>query len=1529
MSEPETKPRGTSVAIVGIGCRFPGGVSDAESFWRFLSEGRDAITEIPPDRIDVRRYFDPRPATPGRMITRWGGFLDHIDEFDAEFFGISPREAERLDPAQRLLLEAAWEALEDAGQDVRKLDGARTGVFIGQWLNDFESRVFRDSEEVDFYMAQGSGRYASSGRISYVLGLRGPSLTIDTACSSSLVALHLAVRSIRSGESNMALAGGANIILQPHINIAYSQSRMMSADGRCKFGDASGDGYVRSEGVALVVLKSLDRAVADGDRIYAVIRGSAINNDGRSSGSMGTPSQIGQEELLRSAYRDAGLSGGDVDYVEAHGTGTRAGDPVEFGALATVLREGREPGRHAFVGSLKTNFGHTEAAAGVAGLIKIALALHHKAIPPSLHLNTPNPLIPWADLPLAVPRTLVFWPRHDGPHVAGVSGFGIAGTNAHVVLEEAPVEAAQPKIVPIRSASPLPLSAKSPEALRALATGIADLLESDAGPNLYDVCWTAATRRTSLEHRTAFIADGRTAMVNSLRRYADEGVAAAQCVVHSNVKPRICFVCPGQGAQSVGMARQLMANEPAFLAALERCDMAVRPHVDWSIIEQLSAEPDTAVYRLDEIGVIQPVLVAIAIAYADLLRSLGVEPAAVVGHSMGEVAAACIAGVLDLDQTMRIICRRSALMQRTSGQGAMALIDLSLEETMARLAGREERLSVAVSNSPRSSVISGDPDALQQVMAELERDNVFCRLVKVDVASHSPQMDQPARELVAELGKLATGEARIPIWSTVLGRRANGHEFGAAYWGRNLRQTVRFTDAVSGLLKDGLTIFVELGPHPILLHSVAETAHSLERDAVTIACGRREDDEQAALFVALGQLWIAGYPIEWDRLMPECGRVVSLPLYPWQRERHWAEAAEVAAPASRTRVASPRPDDEMCGWLYKLQWELSAVPICEAAAPKRGARWLIVSAGHAAGCTVAASLQAAGFAAVMVPFEQLESAIEQLARDWAPSSGILLLPSDGPDDLYSPIRALQAVLSVEWRLRPRLWVATRGGQSVSADPPERVSVDHAALWGAGRVIADEHPDLWGGLVDLDPEADLSADAALFVRHVLADDGEDQIAFRANRRYVLRLAPGKADYGSGTFAWRRDGTYLITGGLGDIGLHIARTLVANGVRRLVLMNRTQVPPREEWGRTTPDTALGRRVAAVRALEAEGVAVHIAAVDVSDESQLRSFIDRYTAEAWPPICGVVHAAGTFDNHFAASLSVAAFDAVVGPKLRGAQNLDRLLPDLDLFVLISSTGAFLAQAGQANYATANAGLDALAHDRRARGLPALSIAWGVWDNTGLVKGEAGQRNVTELARQGVHPFSPERGTRLFAWLCDCTKPHVAVLPINWDTFRRARAGRDYPIFRRALAGSPEVNAAEPELSVRLALAGLVERRQMLDRVVREAVGAVLKIAPSRVDPRKVLGAMGLTSLMAIELRNRLEGALKRPLSATLAWNYPTVEALVVQLASADRVATSVVASAKSQQPLSELTECIVEVAEISDEQAVAALRAASGGR
>lgn len=1512
------------IAIVGIGCRFPGGIADPASYWRALTEGLDAIAEIPADRIDLARWFDPRPATTGRMMTRWGGFLDRIEEFDALAFGISPREAERIDPQQRLVLETAWEALEDAGQDVDRLEGSRTGVFVGQWLSDFESRIFSDAAGVDFYMTTGSGRYATSGRLSYTLGLHGPSLTLDTACSSSLVAVHLAVQSIRSGESDLALAGGVNIILQPQISIAYSQSLMMAPDGRCKFGDAAGDGYVRSEGAGVILLKPLARAQADGDRIYAVVRGSAVNNDGHGSGSLGTPSQAGQEDLLRTAYLDAGVSPGSVGYVEAHGTGTRVGDPVELGALGAVLGEGRAAGAQCAVGSVKSNFGHTEGAAGIAGLIKAALALRHGAIPPSLHLKERNPAVPWAAIPLEIPTEFREWTAATGRRVAGVSAFGIGGTNAHVVLEQAPVAATASVENAARPLSLLALSAKSAEALRALAGRHAALLETPIAPSLRDVCWSAATRRTALQHRAAFVAADGAAMAAALRRYAEGERLVAEGDVQPRTRIKVAFICPGQGAQWVGMGRELAAREPVFLAMLQRCDHSARPYIDCSIVEQLHCEPGNTVWRLDDIGVIQPVLVALSIAYAELWKSLGIVPDAVIGHSMGEVAAAFIAGVLDLDQAMRIICRRSALMRRASGRGAMLLVESSIDDARARIAGREDLLSVAVSNSPRSSVISGDPEAVRAVMAELEREQIFCRLIKVDVASHSPQMEPLADALGAELAGLVPHAARIPIYSTVTGRRAEGAEFNAMYWASNLRQPVQFASATKELLGDGITVFVELGPHPVLLPSVEQTAQSLDRPARMIACGRREEPEQATFVEAVGALWTAGVAVDWGKVMPDGGSFAPLPLYPWQRERHWVDAAGLRSGAQPHRANTSPLDASAVRDLYSLQWR--EVAESGAAFSGAGTHWIVAATAPAMSAAIVVEFERSGACAVAVARDGVSEALA-IDAHVAPANfatGVVIVLDDAAEASYLPLLALQAILASH--AHPRLWIVTTGAQSAGDGKPGRVSVDQAAAWGTGRVIAEEHPELWGGLIDLDSAVSRESSAAALVRHVVNAGGEDQVAIRRDRRFALRLVRAAHDTEMRPYTWRADGAYLVTGGLGEIGLRIARTMIEQGARRLVLAGRTPLPPRDGWRTVAKDSDAERRISAVRELEALGATVHIASIDVGDERQMRGFLDRYAAESWPPILGVVHAAGVLENRLASTMDRSSFDTGLHAKLRGAQLLDRLFPDAEPFVLFSSTGAFLTQPGQSNYAAANAGLDALAHDRRARGQSAVSIEWGVWANTGLVRGGAGERNVAEMARQGIRAFAPERGAAFFSALCSMTDAAVAVLPINWTVFRQSRPGRDVALFRDVDADEHVGAPQSGELSARLAAADTAGRKKLIEPLVRETIGRVLKIAPSRLDPRKALGTMGLNSLMAMEMRNRLESVLGRPLSATLAWNYPTVDALVAHLANGDPAVPAARPAYGAQLAVAGLDNELGDVAKLSDDDAARALR---GGR
>jgi acyl transferase domain-containing protein/acyl carrier protein len=1348
-------------------------------------------------------------------------------------------------------------------------------------------------------MTTGSGRYATSGRLSYVLGLRGPSLTLDTACSSSLVAIHLAARSVRSGECGLALAGGVNVILQPHVSLAYSQSGMMAADARCKFGDASADGYVRSEGAAIVVLKPLERAVADGDRVYAVVRGSAVNNDGRGSGSMGTPSRVGQEELLRAAYRDAAVAPGRVAYVEAHGTGTRTGDPVELEALSAVLRDGRGPGRRAFVGSLKTNLGHTEGAAGVSGLVKAALALHHRAIPASLHLSLPTPAFAWDDAPFSIPRTTSPWPEGDGPRVAGVSAFGIAGTNAHVVLEEGPLPPGRG--APLAQVAPalLPLSARSDAALRALSARYADLLANPAGPALDDVCAGAARRRTAMERRAAFVALDRSSMVDALRRYGAGEPATAEGTATGGAR-RVAFVVPGQGAQWAGMARELLATERVFREAVERCDRAARPHLGWSILAELEAA-DAA--RLDDIAVVQPLLVALAIAYAELWRSLGVTPAAVVGHSMGEIAAAAIAGVLDVAGAMEIVCRRSALMRRVRGRGAMALVELSLDEAQRVVAERRDRVGVAASNGPRSSVLSGEPAEIRAIVAELQGADVFAREIKVDVASHSPQMEPLATELGAALAGLAPAAGTVPFYSTVLGRRAEGRELDAGYWARNLREPVLFADAVRALTVDGVSAFVELGPHPILLPSIEQATRPPAAVAVTAASGRRDEPERATVLAGLGALWSGGAHVDWSRVYPASAHV-PLPTYPWQRERHWAVEAELdltGRPASR----NSQVDAESSSWLYRQEWT---------AAPIRGSRpdgrWLVLARDGAAARAVARELRSLGSSADVADLEGLAQAF----GSEGPPCGIVVLAGGG-DAAFLPVRVLQALPE---GTRSRLWFITRGAQAAGGPAAARVDVDQAALWGAARVVGEEHPDLWGGLVDLDPRASAVEGAALLARHLLAKDGEEQVALRGGDRLALRLARHQLARPR-PFVWREDASYLITGGLGGVGVHVARAIVAAGARRLVILGRTPLPPRAEWKNAGP--ALRARLDAVLSLERAGASVHVDAVDVADERQVRAFLARWDAEGWPRIHGVLHAAAVFESHLAAALDESSFDAVMRTKLRGAQLLDRLLPDLDAFVLFSSVLATLAPAGEASYAAANAGLDALAHDRRARGLPATSIAWGLWGDTAFTTGERGQRVAAELGRQGLRPFSPEQGARLLLALIGCDAPAVSVLPIDWAAFRRARRDRGLPLYRELLGTAGDSGALEPITAV----ATPEERRRAVEKIVRDCVGRVLQISPARLDASRSFGSMGLSSLLAVELRNRLESALGQSLPATLAFNYPTVAALSGHLASEPELAGPPAAQGEVRAPArGAAAEHLLRVAELSDADAALALRA-----
>jgi phthiocerol/phenolphthiocerol synthesis type-I polyketide synthase C len=883
------------VAIIGIGCRFPG-ARGPEEFWQLLRNGVDCITEIPAERRELYRFRNTA-APPDELalgFPQWGGFLEGIDQFDFGFFGITPREAAYIDPQQRLLLETAWQALEDAGQAADRLSGSQTGVFVGISTSDYGQLQLSNPQLDSHYATTGTSFSIAANRISYIFGFSGPSLALDTACSSSLVAVHLACESLRRGECTLALAGGVNIMLFPAVTMSLARGGFMASDGRCKAFDARADGYVRSEGVGVVVLKLLSAALADNDPVYAVILGSAVNNDGRTNG-LTAPNRQAQEAVLREAYRQAGVSPGRVDYVEAHGTGTQLGDPIEVAALGAVLSEDRPPGITCALGSVKTNIGHLEAAAGIAGLIKTALALKYREIPPSLHYQEPNPHIRFDRLPVHVQESLSPWPDRAGPAVAGVSSFGFGGTNAHVVVQEAPVALPAPmqhsEWESDSDAHLLALSANSGEAIQRLARAYLDHLDAEqkeVPARLADICYSSAVRRSHQDHRLALVVHTQDEAREMLQAYLDGGFRRDLVAGRNYVDRRrqVAFVFSGQGPQWWAMGRQLLDREQIFRDTLQDVPRALRRQATWSLMEELQADKGHS--RLDQTEIAQPALFAIQVALAALWHHWGIVPGAVVGHSMGEVAAAYVAGALTLEDAARVIVHRGRLQQRAHGQGMMVAVELPAERVMRTLAGYEARLSIAALNGPSQTVLSGDADALGDVIDLFGQQGILCQQLNVQYAFHSAQMEPFQDELGRALDGLRPQSAIIPIFSTLTGEATDGPVFDSTYWQRQMKEPVRFAAAISHLMDMGFDLFLEMGPHPVLATPIKQCLRERGEDGTVLPSLRRDEEERVTMLRSLGTLYSAGCKVAWSELYPR-GRFVRLPAHPWQREHCWLE----------------------------------------------------------------------------------------------------------------------------------------------------------------------------------------------------------------------------------------------------------------------------------------------------------------------------------------------------------------------------------------------------------------------------------------------------------------------------------------------------------------------------------------------------------------------------------------------------------------------------------------------------------------
>ncbi|MDT0377687.1 type I polyketide synthase [Streptomyces sp. DSM 42041] len=1497
------------IAIVGMGCRLPGGVNGPDELWRLVSQGGEAVGAFPADRgWHLDDLYHPDPDEEGTTYVRTGGFVSDAGHFDAAFFGISPREALAMDPQQRLLLETAWEAIEHGRISPASLRGSDCGVFVGSAHSGYGSNLRHVPEGVEGHLLTGTVTSIASGRISYTLGLEGPAVSLDTGCSSALVSLHLAVQALRSGDCSMALAGAAAVIASPIGFVGFSRQRGLAEDGRCKAFSDDADGMGFAEGAGMLLLERLSDAKKNGHRVLAVIRGTAVNQDGASNG-LTAPNGPSQQRVIRQALADAGLTGADVDVVEAHGTGTSLGDPIEAHALLATYGQDRPEGRPLWLGSIKSNIGHTQVAAGVPSLIKMVAAMRHGVMPKSLHVEEPSSHIDWSAGAVELLAEERAWTREDErPRRAGVSSFGVSGTNVHVILEEADEEPSAEAAESGPETVPWLVSARSAAGLRGQAAALAPLAGGDL--DRAAVGWSLLSTRAVLEHRAVVTGDfaaGLGALAEG--EPADNVVSGV-----SGPVGRTAFVFPGQGAQWVGMGADLLESSPVFAGSVAACEAAMSGHVDWSLTAVLRGEEGSP--SLERVDVVQPASFAVMVSLAALWRSYGVEPAAVIGHSQGEIAAACVAGILSLEDAARIVCLRSRAIAEIAGSGGMASVAVSAERAEELIAPFEGRISVAAVNGPAQVVVSGEAAALDELGVVCEKAEVRFRRVAVDYASHSAAMEELRDALAAALVGVTPQAGSVPLMSTVSAEFVDPLTMDADYWFTNLRTQVRFSEGVAKLASEGFGVFAEMSSHPVMTSAVEATVDAAGGEpAVVTGSLRREDGGLDRFLTGLAAIWVRGAHVDWTVAFGDTPPpTVDLPTYAFQRRHYWLEDQAVDEPGRQVdaidaefwaAVAANDPsslartlglDDDASGplrelapvladwrrdreaateadsWRYDITWS----PVTGGERPRlAGAVWLLLVSSGAEGwpSLAAQALEAHGAEVrfLEVPDAERAALTDQLRTAADGVTGVLSLLAFDARPVLDPAVALIQALGDAGVAAP-LWCATRGAVSVGASDKD-VRPDHALLWGLGRIAAMEYPHRVGGLVDLPATADERA-AERLVGALTAPDGEDQLAVRSGglyaRRLVRRPSAGTPDVRS----WQPRGTVLVTGGTGGVGAEVAAWLAASGAPHLLLTSRR--------GPDAPGA--GELVAR---LEALGAQVTVAACDVADRDALGRVLDAVPAAR--PLTAVVHAAAVLDDCLLDALTPERTATVLRPKADAARNLHDLTrdTDLDAFVLFSSLGGTLGGPGQGAYSAANAYLDALAAARRAEGLPATSLAWGSWAEVGLAAGAEWEER---LRSTGMGRMAPQTALAVLRQALDQDLTYLAVADIDWSRYAavctEGRTGRvlaALPDARPRAAETQQVDDTPQDgFAATLADSSPAEREQALTALVRAQAAAALGLADAEeIDVDRALRDMGFDSLTAVDLRNRLNTVTGLRLPVTVVFDHATAGRLARHLA------------------------------------------------
>jgi malonyl CoA-acyl carrier protein transacylase len=1570
------------IAIIGMGCRFPGNANDPASLWRLLHDGVDAVSEIPSDRWDVEAFYDPDPEAPAKAYTRHGSFIQEVDQFDPQFFGMSPREAASLDPQQRLLLEVTWEALENAGLAANKLRNSRTGVYVGICTDDHTSnltinaitKLFTSSSqnpEVDGYTGIGAARSVAVGRISHLLGLQGPNIQLDTACSSSLIAAHLACQSLRLKECNLALVGGVNLILFPGNTIARCKMKALAADGRCKTFAASADGYGQGEGCGIVVLKRLADAIADGNSVLAVIRGSATNHDGP-SGGLTVPNKKAQKEVIQQALQNARVEPHQVSYVEAHGTGTTLGDPIELESLAAVYGHNRPHNESLVVGSVKTNFGHLEAAAGVSSLMKVVLALYHQEIPPHLHFTEPNPYIPWNKIPVVIPTSEMPWVRGEKPRIAGVSSFGMSGSNVHLILEEAPkpVKNKQSQERPVHL---LTLSAKTQKALEDLANSYQHHLQIHSEQSLSDICYTANTGRSHFQYRLAVVATSGAELQEKLGRLQDTRLQDTRLleevgyltfsgqVQSISSQRKIAFLFTGQGSQYVRMGWELYQTQPIFREALEQCDRILQPYLKIPLLEVLY--PPTEVGEqsclLNETAYTQPALFALEYALVQLWKSWGIEPDVVMGHSVGEYVAATVAGVFSLEDGLKLIATRGRLMQQLPAGGEMVSVLASESQVREEIALYTSQVAIAAVNGSESIVISGAGAAIRAMCSKLESQGVKVKPLQVSHAFHSPLMDAMLGEFEKVAQQVTYHQPQIPLISNVTGKLADKSIATHKYWLEHIRQPVKFAQGMETLHQQGYRVFLEIGPKPILLGMGRQCLPEIQ--AIWLPSLRYQKSDWEQMLSSLAELYVRGVKVDWDGFNRDYTRSqVMLPTYPFQRQLYPRETIQslqklpsVAIKSENTpilnllsqgstaelgqqleKVGNFSPEQlkllpdllavlaekhqqqlataTIKDWLYEVQWKPVNINISQLSQRKPNfpiSHWLIFADSTGLGEALKNQLQQQGHECSLVyrgdtyyshergiyylnpehpqEFAQLYQEIietsilpvQRVIHLWsldATCEQDLTISALETAQLWgcgSVLHLLQAIVKNPKNTLPQLWLITRGSQPVLSNT-EQIAITQSSLWGLGRVISFEHPQMWGGLIDLDPQN--SEDEAEILLQLLADDHkEDHLALRDHKPYVARLVKQSLQEFE-PLLLRSDATYLITGGLGALGLHTAEWMVSKGAKHLVLISRHQP---SEQGRTK-----------IERLEQSGASIHVLCADISNEQEVLKIIEQVQTSL-PPLLGVIHAAGVLDDGMMQQISWERFTQVMGPKVKGAWYLHQLTQhlSLDFFVYFSSTASLLGSPGQGNYAAANAFMDGLAHYRRQMGLPGLSINWGAWSQSGMAARVASQYQ-SRMQTSGIGSISPAQGLQVLEQLLlNQSQSQVGVIPADWSVLAEPwNLGNPSSLLLELL--EPEQLPQQPALKQqnekaileKLKAAPETEHQQILKIYLQSLVAKTLRIQLSEIPTDANLIELGMDSLMTMEVVNQLSRDLDFIIYPREFYERPRIDSLTEYLSA-----------------------------------------------